>query len=344
MSSPGTGRFSVFVGDVALDEYFRSDTWPGSGEKVDITPMGSYVGGMIANAAAVYAGYGESTKFLWAMNDGELARFLLADLEGLGIDTSLVVRDPALADSRNIIVLADGEHTVLTPVLGLVTIELTDAGLDALCDAQYVYTAIGDLRALRHRGKDAVSVIAHFRGSGAQLVLDLDVGNVRPGDDQLVSAADIVLVNRLGFERLRGGRTESEATSHLLGGAPVTVVVTLGPQGCRVASSSGEFSVPGLVVDPVDVTGAGDTFGASFIHALNTTEDLLDAATFANAAAARAVSVAGGRSGVATEQAVLSFAREHGLSALLHMQPDLDATPAPGRPDDSAPRSERKTE
>jgi sugar/nucleoside kinase (ribokinase family) len=344
MSSPGAGRFSVFVGDVALDEYFRSDTWPGSGEKVDITPMGSYVGGMIANAAAVYAGYGESTKFLWAMNDGELARFLLADLESLGIDTSLVVRDPALADSRNIIVLADGEHTVLTPVLGLDTIELTDAALEGLCDAQYVYTAIGDLRALRHRGQDAMSVIAHFRGSGAQLVLDLDVGNLRPGDDRLVSAADIVLVNRLGFERLRSGRTESEAISHLLGGGAVTVVVTLGPQGCRVASSSGEFIVPGLVVDPVDVTGAGDTFGASFVHALNTTEDLLDAATFANAAAARAVSVAGGRSGVATEQAVLSFAREHGLSVLLHMQPDLDATPAPGRPDDSAPCSERNAE
>ncbi len=340
MSSPSR-RFSVFLGDVSLDEYFRAETWPGSGEKIDITPMGSYVGGMIANAAAVYAGYGESTKYLWAVNDGALARFLLADLEGLGIDTSLVVRDAALADSRNIIVLAGGEHTVLTPALGLSTINLNDAALGALCRAEYVYTAIGDLRALRHAGRDSRSVIADFRGSGARLVLDLDVGNLRPGDDLLVSAADVVLINRIGFERIRRGRSESEALSHLLDGAASTVVVTLGPQGCRVASSSGDFTVPGLAVDPVDVTGAGDTFGASFVHALNTTDDLVAAATFANAAAARAVCLTGGRSGVATEQEVLSFARAHDVAILPHMQPDLDATLAPGRPNGLTIDSER---
>ena len=341
MNPASPRRYSVFLGDVALDEYFRADTWPGSGEKIDITPMGSYVGGMIANAAAVYAGYGESVTFLWAMNDSELSRFLLADLEGLGIDTSLVVRDAALADSRNIIVLADGEHTVMTPVLGLATIGLTDAAIDVLGGAQYVYTAIGDLRSLRHDGRDALSVIAGFRGAGARLVLDLDVGNLQPGDDLLASAADIVLINRLGFERLRGERTESEAVSHLLSGAASTVVVTMGPHGCRVASRSGDFTVPGLAVDPVDVTGAGDTFGASFVHALNATDDIVAAARFANAAAARAVSFAGGRSGVATEEGVLSFAREHGLSISLHLKPDPAATLAPGRPDDPATNSER---
>ena len=64
----------IFLGDVALDEYFRTDRWPGSGEKVDIVPAGSLVGGMIANAAAVHAGYGAPTRFLWAMNESLLSR------------------------------------------------------------------------------------------------------------------------------------------------------------------------------------------------------------------------------------------------------------------------------
>jgi len=341
MSERGPLRYSVFLGDVALDEYFRAETWPGSGAKIDITPIGSHVGGMIANAAAVYAGYGESVRFLWAINDGELARFLLADLEALGIDTSLVIRVAGLADSRNIIVLAEGEHTVLTPALGLDTIELTEAALEALHGAQYVYTAIGDLRALRHDGRTATSIIAGFRGSGARLVLDLDVCNLRPGDDALFSLADIVLINRLGFERLCGGRSEADAVSQLLAGAAAAVVVTLGPRGCRVISGTGAVAIPGIRVEPVDVTGAGDTFGASLVHALNVTDDLVAAATFANAAAARAVSFEGGRSGVATAEEVLSFARLHGLSISLHSQPTLDATKAPGRPGDSAITSER---
>ena len=47
---------------------------------------------MIANAAAVYAGFGEQTRFLWAMNDGALTQQLLTDLEAQGIDTGLVIR------------------------------------------------------------------------------------------------------------------------------------------------------------------------------------------------------------------------------------------------------------
>ncbi len=341
MITPHPRPYSVFVGDVSLDEFFRTDAWPGSGAKVDITPIGTYVGGMIANAAAVYAGYGESVRFVWAMNESELSGRLLADLESLGIDTSLVVRDASLADSRNIIVLADGEHTVLTPALGLATIELTGAALDALRGARYVYTAIGDLRSLRHDGRPATWVIADFRGAGARLVLDLDVGHVRPGDEALYSAADVLLVNRLGFARLCGLRTESETLADLFGGAARVVVVTLGADGCRVVTRSGESTVPGIAVDPIDVTGAGDTFGASFVHALDLTDDPVAAATFANAAAARAVGSAGGRSGVATEEEVVAFADRHGVSVALHLQPNPDASQAPRRHDVRVKTSER---
>ena len=119
MSEP----YAVFIGDVALDEFFRPSQWPVTGTKIDLFPVATEVGGMIANAAAVYAGFGEQTRFLWAMNDGALTQQLLTDLEAQGIDIGLVIRNPELADSRNIIILTDGEHTVMTPALGLATID-----------------------------------------------------------------------------------------------------------------------------------------------------------------------------------------------------------------------------
>lgn len=324
--------YSVFVGDVALDEFFRAPAWPTAGTKMDITPVGTYVGGMIANAAAVYASLGESVRFVWSMNGSDLTTRLLADLEQHGIDTSLVVRDDALADSRNIIVLADGDHTVLTPALGLVTIDLTDAAVDALRGAQNVYTAIGDLRSLRHGGRGAGEVIADVRAAGARLVLDLDVAPLLPGDEALVALADLLLVNRVGFERLRAGRSPEATVAALLDGAASVVVVTLGAEGCRVHTRAGGFAVPGLPVEPVDVTGAGDTFGAALVHALNVTDDLRAAAGFANAAASRAVTLLGARSGVAAHADVLAFMRAHGLPTDLPTSPTPDADPAPGSP------------
>lgn len=309
MSEP----YAVFIGDVALDEFFRPSQWPVTGTKIDLFPVATEVGGMIANAAAVYAGFGEQTRFLWAMNDGALTQQLLTDLEAQGIDIGLVIRNPELADSRNIIILTDGEHTVMTPALGLATIDLDDAAIAALQSARYVYTAIGDLRCLRHQDQTAATVMQTIRTGGARIVLDLDVANVQPGDDALIAQADIVLFNRIGFERYCAGRSSETVISGLLSGAAEIVVVTLGADGCRVATTDDTFDVAGVAIEVVDVTGAGDTFGAAFIHALNLTSDLRAAAAFANAAAARAVTTLGARAGVATETDVVSFLHHHGL-------------------------------
>ncbi len=306
--------YAVFIGDVALDEFFQPSQWPATGTKIDLFPLATRTGGMIANAAAVYAGFGESARFLWAMNNSALTDMLLADLQELGVDTSLVVRQAGLADSRNIIVLADGEHTVMTPALGLETIEVTDAAMDVLAAARYVYTAIGDLRSLRHANMSATHVIDTFRRSGARLVLDLDVANLQAGDQDLLARADVLFFNRVGFDRYRGDRRQSQVIEELLAGAAEVVVVTLGAQGCHVASADANFDIAGVPVDTVDVTGAGDTFGAAFIHALNNDPDLHAAATFANAAAARAVTRVGARAGIASHADIVSLLHPHALS------------------------------
>jgi ribokinase len=300
-------HYAVFIGDVALDEFYTASQWPASGTKIDLYPVSTETGGMIANAAAVYAGFGEDARFLWAMNSSSLSDRLLADLWVHGVDTSLVIRERELADSRNIIVLHDSEHTVMTPSLGLETIDVSDYALSVALGARYVYTAIGDLRALRHHGVSAAPAI---RNSAAQLVLDLDVANLRPGDDDLITQADIVIFNRVGFQRYSDGR--NGAIEALLTTASV-VVVTLGAAGCRVVSRDESFDVPGLPVEVVDVTGAGDTFGAAFLHALNRSPDLHAAATFANAAAARAVTAVGARAGITQDAEVESFLRQYAL-------------------------------
>lgn len=306
--------YAVFIGDVALDEFFRTSHWPTSpGTKIDLVPAGTHVGGMIANAAAVYAALGEDAWLLWSMNDSGLSEQLLDELNRSGVDTRLVTRNPALADSRNIIVLVDGEHTVMTPALGLETIPVDDAALSVLSRAQYVYTAIGDMRSLRHDAAGPDAVLTAVRSGGAKIVLDLDVANLRDGDDQLIAGTDILIVNHRGFETYRAGRPADEVFAALLARGTAIVVVTLAGDGCRVVDAERDVMVPGIAVEAVDVTGAGDTFGAAFLHALNLTGDSVEAARFANAAAARAVTRVGARAGAVSHAEVLAFLASHGL-------------------------------
>lgn len=318
--------YSVFIGDVSLDEFFRASQWPAApGTKIDLFPLISATGGMIANAAVVYAALGEDARFLWAMNDGPLTGRLLDDLEAHGVDTALVTRDPALADSRNFIVLADGEHTVMTPALGLDAIALDEAALPVLGSAQFVYTAIGDLRALRCGDAGPAEVMTRVREAGARIVLDLDVANLHPGDDELITRTDILLLNRRGFERYCAQRPAERVLDDLLSHGISTIVVTLGAQGAQVVDAEQRFEVPGIATEVVDVTGAGDTFGAAFIHALNLTADLRAAATFANAAAARAVTSLGARSGATPHAQIVAFAEQHGA----RLTQDLRTNPTP---------------
>ncbi|TJX34423.1 MAG: hypothetical protein E5W21_29345, partial [Mesorhizobium sp.] len=71
---------AFFIGDVALDEYYTADRWPGRADKGMVTEMPAEAGGSIANAAVVHAALGGATEFISLLNDSPLSRRLVADL------------------------------------------------------------------------------------------------------------------------------------------------------------------------------------------------------------------------------------------------------------------------
>ena len=55
------GSYNVYIGDVALDEYYSADRWPGPADKGFVKTLPAVPGGMIANAACVSAACTESS-------------------------------------------------------------------------------------------------------------------------------------------------------------------------------------------------------------------------------------------------------------------------------------------
>ncbi|MEA4912770.1 MAG: carbohydrate kinase family protein [Oscillospiraceae bacterium] len=296
--------YCVYLGDVALDEYYRAPEWPVQGDKVYVDAMRQVPGGMIANAACVCASLGVKTYFSSILNRGPVSRFLLEDLEKSGVDTSLVFFDDTLADSKVMIFMTGSDHTMLIPRIEPQPVDIGAQSFEMLKKARYVYTTPNDLLLVRCGALHGPSFADALRADGAKLVCDVDVDYARDGDEERFRQLDIGLVNELGVASVCAGRARADMAAHLLELGMELVVVTLGAAGCEIYSREGCISVPAKRVDAVDVTGAGDTFCSSFMAALTNGKSLRDAAAFATAAASICVSHFGARSGAVGVAAV----------------------------------------
>jgi sugar/nucleoside kinase (ribokinase family) len=290
-------KYSVFVGDVALDEYYRADYWPNIKDKSIVRTLPAVPGGMIANAACVAAALGMRVRFMSLLNRGAITQLLLADLQKSGVDTTLVSYDDTLPDAKTMIFLVGDEHTVLIPTLGIERFEISQAQLDVLAQAEYIYTTPSEMAVLRCGDMDSQAIIAYCRRHGAKVVFDVDVDYSNDGDELRYQHLDIVFFNEIGFDRYRGLLTPQAAATRLLSYGLRLVVVTLAERGCVVFDGGEPIYLPGHAVDAVDVTGAGDTFCSSFVVAFAAGHDVRYAATFANAAAAICVGAIGARAG-----------------------------------------------
>ncbi len=296
-----------FIGDVSLDEYYSADVFPSLADKVIVQTLPTQMGGMIANAACVYAAYDMPACFMTVLNGGAITQRLCKGLEEAGLDIRHMVRDDSLPDSKTIIILAEGEHTVFIPTLNLQHMEITPETLEAIVASRVIYSTFCEIKPIRCGERGAKEILDEAIAAGCRFWCDLDVADISEADDWLFDRIDTLFLNERGFARLTKGKTESVWISQLFGRGIRTVVVTRADKGCRVLTRGDAFSLPGLSVPVVDVTGAGDTFCASFLFAFTRTDDLHICAEFANYAAARAVSGLGARYGAAGAAAVLDF-------------------------------------
>lgn len=299
------------VGTVCVDEFFDAGEWLPEGGNCIVEFSGRMVGGMIANAACVAAAYGDKTYLLDVMGDTEQTAFIRKDLERSGVDISHIRTESGLADARCLVVRTPGDRTIFVVDRNLYSRRLTEADRELLFNASYIYSSFQEFEKIE--GYERLA--AELKTGGARLAFDMDATAYTCGSS-LFEYADILFFNRLGYEKYLAGAGGEEAVKRLLHRASRVLVVTDGANGLTFRHQSECIRVPGIPVESVDATGAGDTFNASFLHGMLAGWDLEACARFANSSAAYAVTRKGPRGGaVPLEQAMEQYTRHYGNKA-----------------------------
>jgi ribokinase len=292
------------VGDLDLDLFVSVPALPGFDQKVGGRHLGQMPGGMSANSAVAFARLGRPSRLVAAIGDDAGGREALLKVAAEGVDVSHVVRRVGVDSFMCIVLLSpSGEKS-------LIRLE-TDAYLPRVHDIppavfdgiRHVHVTYGDAVLAGH-------ILGQARDRGLTASLDLEPPDILRAPERLgevLGLVDTLFVNREAW------LAAAEAL-----GVPLEpgmlkprgeIVVTMGADGCRHISAESQAVAPGVAINPIDTTGAGDCFAAAYITRKLEGAAVPDRLRFANAAAALATLAYGAQSAMPVRLAVEDLLR-----------------------------------
>lgn len=280
----------VVVGSGNLDLVSQVERIPAPGETVLSTGFATHAGGKGNNQATAAARAGSDTTFVGAFGDDEHGARLRAGLTADGV--RLLVRSvPEPTGTALIAVSSAGENSiVVNPGANAALRDLTAEERAAVAGASIVLLQLEiPLETVVDAAHAAIGTVV------------LNAAPAHPLPQALLDAVDILVVNEHEAALLGGA-------DHLLTAVPA-LVITLGANGALVRTRAESTRVPGIPVDVVDTTGAGDTFCGALAARLDEGAALTDATRFATAAAALSVRRAGAVPAIPTREEIDDFHR-----------------------------------
>jgi ribokinase len=273
---------------------------PAPGETVLGRELGTYPGGKGANqaVAAARAG-GVRTRMLVALGDDTFAKYLVDTLLRAGVQLHVVRARESTGVA--LICLADDAQNAITVAPGANAM-LRAADLPDLKDVAILLLQL-------ETPLDAVTGMARAARARGVTVM-LNAAPAQPLPQELLDTVDILVVNEDELAKVAGH--QNSIRDALAAVSVRSAIVTLGSRGV-CAYERGEFvTQAAFKVEPVDTTGAGDTFCGALAAALASGRPMREALRRACAAAALATTRLGAQSSIPTYDEVETLLRSDG--------------------------------
>lgn len=283
------------IGDVTVDHLYHLPHLPRPGE--EIAPLRSSMkpGGAGGTISVTLARLGHTVTLAARVGNDPFAEYALSHVRASGVNESAVQTDAEHLTSTITVIQSEGGERSM----------ISDGAANRLLDP-------GKLKKKDIEGADALIVNAYSLVEGPQreyaraaietarkakkpvpVFIDLGTGAVnRAGTDLLqdVIHADYLMLNQHELQALTGTGSISAALAQLGQAGAQRVIVKVGKMGSITWTPTDTELIDAVPPenDVVDSTGAGDTFTATFAHAVLSGSSLSDAAKAANIAGALA--------------------------------------------------------
>ncbi len=296
----------VVVGSLNMDLVVQVPTIPAPGETVLGNNFATIPGGKGANQAVAAARLGANVSLIGRVGNDAFGEQLLANAQHEGIDVSHVGRDETAASGVAMIAVdAKGQNSIA--VASGANYRLTaDLVREAWASFAKVDLLVMPLETPLETIETAVSLANQ---SGTKVILNPAPAQHLP--PHILAGVDVLVPNEPETSQLTGMpiNTKAEtqlAAKQLLKLGVGSVVLTLGSRGALVLDeATNQFSaVVPYPVTVVDTTAAGDAFVAGLAVGLGEGKSLVEAAQFANAVGALAVTKKGAQPGMPRREEV----------------------------------------
>ncbi len=277
----------ICIGSINIDHVYRVPHFVQPGETLASEEYALFSGGKGANQSLAAARAG--AKVVHAGRIGPEGAWIREKLSADGVDTSLIETVEAPTGHAVIQVTPEGENAII--IHGGANRSFTPEAIDAaLEDAKE-----GDFLLLQNEINLLETIIPKAKAKGMTVVFNPAPMGLEVLDYPLQDV-DIFILNETEATALTGAESSHAVVSKMLERFPQSrTVLTLGKRGVIYADKERLIPVDAVKVDPVDTTGAGDTFIGYFLAGLVEGMDMKEALELA----VRASSVCITRNGAA---------------------------------------------
>ncbi len=298
----------IGYGDADVDIILKLDRLPTKDEKVMARSYAFQKGGMVPNTLVALSRLGRQVGFHGAIGDDTFGQMVVENFQANGVDTGgVVVKKGEDTFFCVLLVNAHGDRVVLSAPTQTHIRHPEDVAEVVIKQARHLHTTVSfdpaGLRAMR---------LAKQHGLTVSMDMDAHTAGPEKDLDQMLSLIDVLLLNRLGAEKLPFGVDMEEKALILAARSQGIVCITLGEAGAITAAQGQIIHTPIFDVDVVDTTGAGDTFAAGFVHAFLSGWPVRDWPVFAGAVAALNCEHIGGHAHAPTLEDVIHFLKQRG--------------------------------
>lgn len=262
----------------------------------DVTSFGKYLGGSAANVAVAAAKYGRASALVSRVGDDPFGRYLLRELDRLGVDPREVKVDPEFPTPVTFCEIFPPDDFPLyfyrKPKAPDLQIATADLDLDAVREARILWFTLTGLSEEPSRSTHFAALEA--RAGKTHTIFDLDYRPMFWADPAEATAqasaalahATIAVGNKEECEVAVGETEPDRAADALLERGIELAIVKQGPKGVLAKTRDERVEVPPHFVDVINGLGSGDAFGGALVHGLLEGWNLERIFRFANVAGA----------------------------------------------------------